>query len=204
MISLGASQAPVDAKLVVRYSHLNQYLSGQTDLALRGIYEGFKNPGNRAMRTGRRYHREWKLAVDLNGRLPLVFGAQRITNAVTEQAMRVQLNPWLIVESEPDVYGMMRFAGKNWRTIVEYKSGSTPIGNYLLGDQIPLYQIFYPNAEMARFYHYNQYQDVARMGLMYLDKRTLEQGINYAVGNADNIRAERFSQGKPWWNHVGA
>ena len=202
-MSLGADRAPANAKLVVRYTHLSQYLSGQTDLALRGIYEGLKTSGNRAMRTGRRYHREWKLATDLHGRLPLIFGGQKITNAVTEQAMRIQLNPWLIFESEPDVYGMMRFVGKNWRTIVEYKSGSTDVSTYLLADQVPVYQLFYPDAEMARIYHYNQYKDTVRMALMYLNKQTLRQGINYVVGNADNIRAERFSQGKAWWNHVG-
>ena len=203
MPSVKTAKSPEGAKLVLRYTHLSQYLSGLVDPALKGIYQNYRMPPNRAMRRGRRYHREWKLYTDLHDRLPRIFGSQKITNAVPEQAMRVELNDWLVLEGEPDCYGMMRFAGKNWRTIVEYKSGVGSSASYSTDDQIFVYQLFYPEAQMARVYAYNQYSDSVGLSLVYMDERTLERGINFVVGGADLIRADRFSQSKPWWNHVG-
>ena len=198
------SQAPKGAKLILRYTNANQYLSGQVDIALRGIYEGYKWPGNRATKDGIRWHRRFKASTDLNGRLHSVLGGQRIINAVTEQAMRVQLTDNLILEGEPDAYGIMRFVRKNWRTIAEYKTGVTSLSTYMRSDQRFVYQMFYPDAELAMVYHYNQHTDTLRVGSTHLNEHTLKRGVNWFIGIADNIMAERFSQGLPWWNYDGA
>ena len=190
-------------KLIVSYTQLADYLAGRRDVALRSIYEGKSFKPTKEMRDGEKYHKQWALSTKLNRRMPTVFGGEPIIDPFVEQRFRVELTEWLIVDGTPDsIGGKMRWCGKLWKTIVELKSGVGSSASYANKDQIYAYQIFDPDAKMARVYRYNQYLDQCSLDLAYLDKRTLERGVRFYIETADMVRADRYMNNQKWWNYV--
>ena len=194
------SSLATQPKLIISSTQLREYESGNIDRALRSIYSGIPIPLTKAMKYGIKFHEDASLYANLHGRLPRVLGSHKIRTFQSEQRYRVHLTDQIIYDGTPDLTGLMKFAGRGWDTIIEFKTGVGSSASYSNEDQIYDYQIFRPHAEMARVYTYNQYFDITSLDLVYLDDRTLDRGVKHVINIGDTIMADQVSLGRKWWN----
>lgn len=186
----------------VSYSILNAWAHGDIDRAV-APYIGESVEPTQAMIDGKKMHEKWEREVRRTKRLPKVFGGRKLESPqleLTTKRIR-KLNDWCALVGALDV--------KDGTTAIDYKTGKSTATDYVNSKQHEVYQILYPEIKRFEYYCYNQHlykDDDAHItvGVVHLSKRTLEDGLEWVLTMAAELReylinngyGDRLDQGK--------
>ena len=177
----------------VSYSILSAWARGDIERAI-APYIGQEVEPTEAMVAGKRLHEQWEKEVRRTKRLPKIFGGRKLEAPKLEFATKKvrKLNDWCILSGVLDV--------KDGTTAIDYKTGRTPANDYVNSRQHECYQVLYP--EIKRFEYYCKNQHMHRsdpnqitVGVVYLNKRTLEDGLNWILTMAAELREYLINNG---------
>lgn len=167
----------------VSYSMLSAWHSGDYDRAIAMIMRQPFEP-TPAMEEGLRLHKEWEAEGRKTMAMPKVFGGAKFNKPKFElETKRVRrLNEWLTLAGVLDVF-------EDGKVGKDYKSGATPATAYSNGWQHKFYKVLYTEMERFEYHCYNQYTKEATMSIVHLTDKTLEDGIEFILTNASDMRA---------------
>lgn len=177
----------------VSYSILNSWSHGDIDRAV-APYAGVVVESTEAMEYGKRQHEIWEREVRKTKRLPKVFGGRKLNTPELEfSTKRVRkLTDWCVVSGVLDV--------KDGTTAIDYKTGKSSATDYVNSRQHEVYQVLYP--EIKRFEYYCRNQHVHHddsshitVGVVYLNRKTLEDGLNWILTMAAELREYLINNG---------
>lgn len=186
----------------VSYSILSAWASGNIDRAV-APYAGVEIAPTEAMEYGKKMHGIWERYARKYKALPKIFGGRRLENAKFElDTKRVRkLTDWCVVSGILDI--------KDGTTGIDYKTGKATATDYVNSKQPEVYQVLYPDLKRFEFYCKNQHvhhtdKSHITVGVVYLNRKTLEDGLNWILTMAAELReylinngyGDRLDQGK--------
>ena len=173
----------------LRLSHSIMWLwhKGDYQDAIDAIHGKWREP-NQYMIDGSRYHKEWENEIKETGKMPAIFGGMELNNPKPEIKIEKQVLDWLTVVGVLDLLDLP--VGYDWKT------GSGTAADSARGFQHKVYKVLVP--EMTRFeYHaYNQYTNTKTVEIVHLTDKTLEDGLEWIITIACDIRATLEQAGK--------
>lgn len=190
----------------VSYSILNAWAKGDVDRAV-APYAGVDLEATEAMEFGKRKHATWERETKHTGRLPNCFGGRKLKSPKLELSTKKvrKINDWCYLSGVLDVL--------DGDVAIDYKTGKTPAGEYLNSKQHEVYQILYPSIKRFEYHCFNQHLHKSDDGhitvsVAYLDKNTLQTGLNWVLTMAAELReylinnglGDKLDQGKGFEN----
>ena len=186
----------------VSYSILNSWAHGDIDRAI-APYVGVDVEPTEAMIEGKKMHERWEREAKRTGCLPKVFGGRKLKSPELELATKRvrKLTDWCVISGVLDV--------KDGTTAIDYKTGKATASDYTNSKQHECYQVLYPEINRFEYYCCNQHlhhldDNHVTVGVVYLTRQTLEDGINWILTLAAELReylinngySDRLDQGK--------
>ena len=177
----------------VSYSILNSWAKGDIDRAI-APYADVETESTEAMEYGKKMHAVWERYVRKYKKLPKIFGGRKLKAPELElNTKRVRkLTDWCVISGVLDV--------KDGSTAIDYKTGKSSATDYVNSKQHEVYQVLYP--EIKRFEYYCKNQHVYRddpshvtVGVVYLNRNTLEDGLNWILTMAAELREYLINNG---------
>lgn len=162
------------------YSMLNAWHNKNYEDAI-NMYLGVEIPPTPAMQAGKDFHQQWQTEGETTGCLPKIFGARKLLNPTFEQKIVKVLDDWIELVGVLDV--------KEDGVGIDYKSGHANASYYVRSYQHKVYQILVPSLTKFEYHCYNQYTKTVDVGICHLSKLTLEQGLEFVITNASDMRA---------------
>ena len=177
----------------VSYSILNSWANGDIDRAI-APYTGVKVELTEAMKYGKKMHGIWERDIRKNKRLPKVFGGRPLNTPKVElSTKRVRkLTDWCVLSGVLDV--------KDGNTAIDFKTGKTPATDYVNSRQHEVYQVLYPEITRFEYYCKNQHlhycdDNHITVGVVHLNRKTLEDGLNWILTMAAELREYLINNG---------
>ena len=175
----------------VNYSILNAWASGDIDRAI-APYTGVKVESTEALEFGKKMHGIWERYVKKHKAIPKIFGGPKRVRKLTD---------WCVISGVLDV--------KDGTTGIDWKTGKASATDYTNSKQSEVYQVLYPELKRFEFYCKNQHihhtdKNHITVGIVYLNRKTLEDGLNWILTMAAELReylinngyGDRLDQGK--------
>jgi hypothetical protein len=162
------------------YSILSAWASGDFERAISAYYKE-EVETTQQMKDGKAFHEKWEKEGKKTGKLPKVFGDLKFLHPQFEIKKARVLNNWLELVGVLDV--------KDGEMAIDYKTGVTDAQTYANSYQHKVYQILFPELKRFEYYHYNQYTDKADMAIVYLNDKTLGEGVEWVVTQASEMKA---------------
>ncbi len=177
----------------VSYSILNSWAHGDIDRAV-APYAGKEFEPTEAMIAGKKLHERWEREAKRTGCLPKIFGGRKLNSPeleLTTKRLR-RLTDWCVLSGVLDV--------KDGKTAIDYKTGRSGASDYTNSKQHECYQILYPELKRFEYYCLNQHlhhSDDSRItvGVVYLNRQTLEDGVNWVLTLAAELREYLINNG---------
>lgn len=177
----------------VSYSILSSWARGDIDRAV-APFVGEEVLPTLAMIEGKMLHEKWERETLRTGRMPKVFGGRKLESPELELATKKarQLNDWCVISGVLDL--------REGPLGVDYKSGVRTATEYANSFQHKVYQVLYPELERFEYHCFNQHlprkhPDRVTMAIVHLSRQTLEDGINYILTYASELRQYLIDQG---------
>ena len=177
----------------VSYSILNSWAKGDIDRAV-APYAGVEMDSTEAMEYGKKMHACWERYARKYKRLPKIFGGRKLKAPELElNTKRVRkLTDWCVISGVLDV--------KDGATAIDYKTGKASATDYVNSKQHEVYQVLYPEIKRFEYYCKNQhvYHDDpshVTVGVVYLNRSTLEDGLNWILTMAAELREYLINNG---------
>jgi hypothetical protein len=164
----------------VSYSLLNLWHQGRYDDAI-AAFQGNWMPANPQMAEGTAFHKAWEEEVRATNQLPAVFGAKALKNPKPEAYTKIQLLDWLWVSGMVDL--------EDEDTGYEYKTGTSNAAVYARSWQHKVYKVLRPKLKYFEYHCYNQYSKVATMERIHLSEKVFDDGLEWIITNASDLRA---------------
>jgi len=178
----------------VSYSSLAAWERGDFDRAL-APWTGAVIESNEYMDRGKRWHGRWEREVKKTKRAPAVFGGEPLVNQELElQTKRVvDLNDWLQLSGVLDRIDSPEFL-KGGKRGIDYKLSKSNAVSWANSKQGNVYKILYPELALFEFHCLNPYlanddPDRATMSIIHLTDKSLEDGIEWVLTIASEMRA---------------
>jgi hypothetical protein len=174
----------------VSYSILSAWESGDIDRAI-APFAGVEIEPTEAMDEGRRKHNVWEREVRHTRRLPRCFGGRKLSGEFeTEYKKPRRLNDWCTIVGVLDLI--------DGTTGVDYKTGKRPATEYANSMQHKVYQVLRPDLKRFEYYCRNQHahkSEQITMAIVHLTRQTLEDGLNWILTNAAELREHLINHG---------
>ena len=161
------------------YSMLSAWQSGDFDRAIK-MYLRKEVEATEKMEAGKKFHLEFEAEAKTTAKLPKIFGELKFLNPEFELKKEKDIGDWIQLVGILDV--------KDGELGIDYKTGVTESSLYAKGNQHKVYQILWPDLKRFEYYHYNQYNNKVDMSIVYLNDQTLEEGIEWVVSNASEMK----------------
>ena len=186
----------------VSYSILSAWESGDIDRAI-APYTGVEIEPNDAMEFGKKMHGIWERYGKKHKAIPKIFGGRKLEAPEVELATKRvrKLTDWCVISGVLDV--------KDGTTGIDWKTGKATASDYTNSKQSEVYQVLYPELKRFEFYCKNQHihhtdKNHITVGIVYLNRKTLEDGLNWILTMAAELReflinngyGDRLDQGK--------
>lgn len=177
----------------VSYSILNAWLNGDIDRAV-APFAGIEVGPTQAMLDGKTWHARWERETRRTGCLPKVFGARKLNRADLELDTKKvrKINDWCVLSGILDV--------RDGKTGIDYKTGRSSATDYANSMQAKVYQVLYPEMDRFEFHCMNQHlvksdQDRVTMSIVHLTRKTLEEGLEWIMTMAAELREYLINNG---------
>lgn len=177
----------------VSYSILNSWAHGDIDRAT-APYRGERPGTTEAMRYGKEMHRRWERETARTNCLPKVFGGKSLSSPALELSTKraARINEWCALVGVLDL--------KDGDLGIDYKTGRSTASEYANSKQHECYQMLYPGLTRFEYYCFNQHlhhsdSDRVTVSIVYLSRRTLADGIEWALTNAAELREYLINNG---------
>lgn len=181
----------------VSYSILDAWARGDIASATApytGIEPEIDEETRKALDFGKKKHAEWERIVRRTGALPKVFGGQKLNSPKLELSTKKvrELTPWCVLSGVLDVL--------DGTIAIDYKTGRSSASQYVESHQHEVYQILYPQITKFVYCCDNQHlskRDPGRttVGVVHLSKRTLQDGLEWVLKNAKELRIYLIDKG---------
>lgn len=187
-------------KFRASYTVLSQWEKGNYDQAVE-IYFKLSQFTTREMAEGSDLHDAWQRHIAETKCLPEVFGGKKLKNPLPEIKIEVQIAPWL------ELVGVVDCLDED---IIEFKSGTGRVSQYLRSKQPYVYQLLtdiaakHPDRakswlksvddntwnpievthtphKRARLYVHNQYVKESKSGFAHLTEKTHEDALEWVT-----------------------
>lgn len=168
----------------VSYSILSAWARGDVDRAI-APFLGQEVPPTQAMIDGKKWHERWEKETNRTGRRPLIFGGEKIPGVKTEVKLVRQLNDWCVLSGVID----LQSPDQN----EDHKTGRSTATDYANSFQHKVYHVLDPSKKRFRYNCLNQYlpknhPDRITVSILHLTRKTLEEGIEYVLTHAAELR----------------
>lgn len=150
------------------------------------VLHGEWRPPTEPMEYGTLKHKEWELEVKNTGRLPEIFGGEKIENPKTETYHTLELDDWLKISGVIDLE-----YGKHGEVIVDYKTGggSSSANQYARSLQVGFYALMRPEAKLFKFQHYNRKTGRVSTSVVHLTEMKRREWQDKIMSIACDIRS---------------
>lgn len=177
----------------VSFSILNSWAHGDIDRAV-APFAGVEIEPTEAMAEGKRYHELWEKSARKTGELPKVFGGRKLNDIDLELDTKKvrQINDWCVLSGVLDV--------RDGNTGIDYKTGRKSATDYANSMQAKVYQVLYPEISRFEYYCMNQHlvksdPDRVSMSIVHLSRKTLEEGLEWVLTMAAELREYLINNG---------
>lgn len=177
----------------VSYSILNAWASGDIDRAI-APYKGVKVEPTEAMKYGKKMHEIWERHARKHKALPKTFGGRKLNSPELELNTKKvrKLTDWCILSGVLDA--------KDGNVAIDYKTGVATATDYVNSRQHEVYQVLYPELKRFEYYCKNQHlhhgdPNQITVGVVYLSRKTLEDGLNWILTMAAELREYLINNG---------
>lgn len=161
-------------KLRASFSVLRMWEQGRWEDAIKAYFK-MDRYISKAMAEGKTYHEEWAKETLKTGRLPAIFGGQKLKKPIVEKYERVKLYDWLDLSGVLDCY--------DDGVIYEYKTGVSNSQEYARTYQVPVYAVLSLALDLpvkkAEIHHYNQHDKTVDMSIIWVTDKTVKEGLDY-------------------------
>lgn len=182
------------SKMRVSYSILSAWDRGDWDRAI-APFVGREIEGNEFMQRGKRWHKRWEKESRKTGKIPAIFGDEKLVDAQIEgDSRRVrQINDWLELSGVLD-----RIDKPEWlltgKRGIDYKLSKQNAVAWANSKQGACYKILYPELSVFEFHCHNPYlkkgdPDATTMSIVHLTDKVLEEGLEWVLTTASDLRA---------------
>lgn len=177
----------------VSYSILNAWANGDIERAI-APYAGVETESTEAMEYGKKMHGIWERYVKKHKAIPKIFGGRKLETPEIELATKRvrKLTDWCVISGVLDV--------KDGTTGIDWKTGKATASDYTNSKQHEVYQVLYPELKRFEYYCKNQHlhhsdPNQITVGVVYLNRKTLEDGLNWALTMAAELREYLINNG---------
>lgn len=177
----------------VSYSILNAWANGDIERAI-APYAGVETESTPAMVYGKKAHAKWERYAKKFKRLPKIFGNRKLNNPKLELSTKKvrKLTDWCVLSGVLDV--------KDGEIGIDYKTGKGSATDYVNSKQHEVYQVLYPELKRFEYYCKNQHlhhsdPNQITVGVVYLNRKTLEDGLNWILTMAAELREYLINNG---------
>ena len=143
---------------------------------------------------GKKMHGIWERYVKKHKAIPKIFGGRKLEAPEIELATKRvrKLTDWCVISGVLDV--------KDGTTGIDWKTGKASATDYTNSKQSEVYQVLYPELKRFEFYCKNQHihhtdKNHITVGIVYLNRKTLEDGLNWILTMAAELREYLINNG---------
>lgn len=167
------------------YSILSAWDKGDYKGAIKSYYK-LETYTNKYMEMGKKYHKKFENEINETGCRPEIFGGKKLVNPVAEEKLEIDLLPWLQLVGVVDCRH-----GKNNIIVEDYKTGTTPLNDWLSSKQLPLYAVLLMakgyNVNQGRIYKFNQYSREVEVGVLWISKTLIQDTVAWLIKTANDM-----------------
>jgi hypothetical protein len=175
----------------VSYSILSAWARGDVDRAI-APFLGEEVLPTQAMIEGKEWHKKWEDETNRTGCRPKIFGGEKLTNARAEVKLVRQLTDWCTLSGVIDLMDDEQDE--------DHKTGKSTATDYANGFQHKVYHVLDPSKKRFRYNCFNQHlpsnhPDAVTVSIVHLTRKTLEEGIEYVLTHAAELREYLIREG---------
>ena len=187
--------------LDISYSSANSWDQGYKEDALTAILKvGEEREPTEPMKLGRKWHEVWEEETKRTKQVPALFGYKLPGRVRAEQ--RYQLAIPTKHEYDIRITGVLDIETEDGLWIADHKCGKTEVEKYLNSQQIGIYALLRPMAEVGIYNTYNPYTKKAEVFPIIISQAMRDEASEWIKKIAHEVYEHCQAEGMPFWRIV--